>query len=75
MPNKKIIHFRNDCIGCGNCVEYSSDFWELDEFDGKANLKDAVQKREIFSKVIEPFDEEANEKAAESCPVNIIQVR
>ncbi|PCJ51846.1 MAG: ferredoxin [Planctomycetota bacterium] len=75
MPNKKIIHFRNDCIGCGNCVEYSSEYWELDDHDGKANLIGAQEKRGIFSKSIEPFDEEINQQAADSCPVNIIQVR
>lgn len=74
MP-KKIIHFRKDCIGCGNCVEYAPEFWKLDEEDGKANLIEGVEKRGIFWRQVNFIDEEQNEKAADSCPVNIIQVR
>lgn len=75
MPKQKLFHFRNDCIGCGNCAEYAPAYWELDENDGKANLIGAQKKKEIFTKEIEFGEEEANIGAADSCPVNVIQVR
>ena len=34
---KKLVHLRDDCIGCNSCVEHSPAFWFIDS-DGKARL-------------------------------------
>lgn len=73
MPN--VVHYREKCIGCNACVELAPEFWEMDEKDGKSNLKKAEKKRECFVLKINEMDKEINELAAEYCPVNIIKVQ
>ena len=69
----KIIHYRENCIGCNSCIEHCPTFWKMDE-DGKATLKESVKKGEIFVKEINIVDVECNKKAEKDCPVNIIRV-
>ena len=73
--SKKIIHLREDCIGCGNCVEYAPEYWRLSDEDGKVDLIASIEKRGIFWRHVEVMDEQANQEAADSCPVNVIQIR
>ncbi|MBS3175710.1 ferredoxin [Candidatus Woesearchaeota archaeon] len=72
MP--KIIHFRNNCIGCNVCVEHSSQHWEISREDGKSNLKGAEQKKGIYILSISALEVEKSKQAANDCPVKIIQV-
>ncbi len=70
MP--KIIHQRKECIGCGACAVNCPDFFELDEKDGLANLKNS-------KKVGERFELETNKtscvkEAIKVCPVQIIKI-
>lgn len=71
---KKIIHYREDCIGCGLCALLAEEDWEMSEEDGKAYLKDSIEKNGIFTKDIPDDRTDQNEEAAKQCPVNIIKV-
>ena len=72
MP--KIIHYRDDCIGCHACVDNAPDNWEMSEEDGKSNLKRSVCKKGTFIAEISDVEVEKNIDAARDCPVNIIRV-
>lgn len=72
MP--KIIHFRDDCIGCFSCVEHAPSNWEIGE-DGKATLKRSKEKNNTFVATITDVEVECNRCAAMSCPVGIIRVQ
>ena len=71
MP--KIIHQRQDCIGCNSCVEYASCYWKMME-DGKSELAHSVKKGNVFVKEIMNFEVEQNEMAAIACPMGIIKI-
>ncbi|MBP9758667.1 ferredoxin [Candidatus Dojkabacteria bacterium] len=74
MPKKKVIHYRDKCIGCGLCALLAPDDWEMSSEDGKANLKDSTENGGIYSKEINPENEKSNEEASAQCPVNIIKI-
>ncbi len=74
MSKHKIIHYRNNCIGCNSCVEHAPGNWEIDQTDGKANLKRSCGKDGVFIAEISELEVEDNKKAAEDCPVGIIHV-
>ena len=70
----RITHHRIKCIGCGYCEEVAPTRWRMDGNDGKSSLIDAKGKREIYTMQVTDDELEANQEAAESCPVNIIRV-
>jgi ferredoxin len=71
----KVIHKRDGCIGCNTCVFDAPDFWEMAD-DGKANLKGGVLNAEgNYEREINPEDVEQNKRAAEDCPVSVIEVQ
>lgn len=70
----KIVHYRNKCIGCNSCVEHAPNRWSISKEDGKSDLKDAIQKKDVFIVEIGPDEIKENKKAAEDCPVNIIKI-
>ena len=72
MP--KIVHYRDDCIGCHACVDIAPDSWGMSDEDGKSNLKRSVCKKDRFIADISEVEVEKNVAAAKSCPVNIIRV-
>mgnify|MGYP005676911295 CR=1 FL=1 len=72
MP--KIIHFRDDCIGCHACVDCSPDSWEMSDEDGKSNLKRSTQKKDTFVADISEVEVASNIEAAKDCPMHIIRV-
>ncbi len=74
IKKKKIIHFRENCIGCNSCTEHAPGNWEIDPIDGKATLKRAITKDEIFMAEISEPEVEANKLAARDCPAGIIRV-
>ena len=75
MTNNKVLHFKKDCISCGACAAISPDFWEMDE-EGLAQLKDSKEIDDHWERPIDPGAEvEANQEAADVCPVNIIHVK
>jgi ferredoxin len=58
----KITVDRDECTGCGNCVDIAPDVFELDD--------------EGISTVINPegADEDTIREAADSCPVDAISI-
>lgn len=70
-----ITHQRDKCIGCNYCVELAYDQWRMSKKDGKATLLGAINKRGFHTARVDNADYDANVKAAEACPVNIIKVK
>ncbi|MBT3418707.1 MAG: ferredoxin [Candidatus Magasanikbacteria bacterium] len=70
----KILHFRNNCIGCGSCTLHAPGYWEMDEKDGKANLKRGKLCGKVDQLDVYEGEIEQNVRAAEDCPVSIIHV-
>jgi ferredoxin len=70
----RITHHRIKCIGCGYCEEAAPFRWEMDGKDGKSTLIGAKGKRDIYTMQVTDDELEANQEAADSCPVNIIRV-
>jgi len=70
----KIIHFRENCIGCNSCAEHADCYWRLTAEDGKADLIGAEEKNGVFIKNISEVEMEPNLRAARDCPVGIIRV-
>ncbi len=72
MP--KIIHYRDNCIGCGICYEMQPVFWRMSKKDGKASLIKAIQKRNVYILNINEQEAIASLPTVAACPVNIIKV-
>jgi ferredoxin len=72
--NKKVIHYRDTCIGCGSCELVCPKYWKMNEEDGKADLINSEQKGDTFQTKLDIEDEEDMKLAASLCPVNIIKV-
>ncbi len=70
----KIVHYRKNCIGCHVCVALAPNTWGIDPQDGKSFLKEGYRKGEVMIATIFPCDRDANTKAAQSCPMQIIQL-
>ena len=70
-----ISHQRNKCIGCNYCVELAYDRWRMSKKDGKATLLGGVDKKGFYTARVDDEEFDDNKKAAEACPVNIIQVK
>lgn len=73
MPT--VIQRRNKCIGCNYCVELAPDFWRMSRKDGKSVLLGAEDKKGNHVLKIAESEKEVNQRAAEACPVKIIEVR
>ncbi|MFZ2187381.1 MAG: ferredoxin [Candidatus Moraniibacteriota bacterium] len=77
MGTQKITlcHKRNDCIGCGSCALLAPDRWQMNEQDGKADLRGGEWKGgEFVVAKIEGEERAANKQAADACPVGIIRL-
>lgn len=71
MP--KIIHFRQNCIGCDSCVGHAPRYWRIDE-DGKATLERATYEDDIGILEIDEVEFPGNVEACKDCPVGIIRI-
>lgn len=69
----KIIHERENCIGCGSCVALCPKFWELAD-DGKSNLIGSKINSKTKNYELEVEAPDCIQDASESCPVNIIHI-
>jgi len=68
----KIIHEKNECIGCGACVALCPQYWEI--ADGKALLKGAKTNKDTGSDELEVEKLECNENIEDVCPVQCIHI-
>ena len=73
MPT--VVQRRHKCIGCNYCVEIAPEFWRMSRKDGKSVLLGAEDKRGNFVLKISDTDFDLHKKAADVCPVKIIDVR
>ncbi len=74
MVKYKIIHRRNECIGCGACAAINPDFWEMDD-EGLSHLKSSEKVNEHWERQIETeVDRASNQEAADVCPVQVIKL-
>ncbi len=71
---RKVIHFRKKCIGCNACVIADPDTWFMDETEAKSQLINGKKKGDAYVAEIREDQVDANVRAAEACPVRIIQV-
>lgn len=71
MP--KIIHQRKKCLGCGACAAICPKFFEINEKDGLAVLKNSKKVGENFELEIDKIY--CLKDAAEACPVGIIKIK
>ncbi|MCU0417452.1 MAG: ferredoxin [Cytophagaceae bacterium] len=70
-----LSHNREKCIGCNYCVELAFDRWRMSKKDGKVTLIEGVEKKGMYTARVSDEEYEANVKAAQACPMNIIQVK
>lgn len=70
-----ISHQREKCIGCNYCVELAFNHWRMSKKDGKATLLSGVNKKGFYTSRVDNSEFDENKRAAEACPVNIIQVK
>jgi len=71
MP--KIIHQRKKCISCGACAAVCPKFFEMNEKDGLATLKNSKKIGKDFELRVDKVD--CLKDAAEMCPVKIIKIK
>ena len=64
MATHKIKFNRDECIGCGACVDACPSNWEMRD-DNKSSPK---------KKVISDSEVSCNKEAADVCPLNLIEV-
>ncbi len=67
MADFKIIHDRENCIGCTACELAAPENWVMEEED--VGLKSKPKKTDLEKK-----DFKINMEAAEACPVKVIHI-
>ena len=70
-----ITQQRDKCIGCNYCVELAYQRWRMSKKDGKCTLLGSKDRRGFHTVRVGDEEFEDNIKAAEACPVKIIQVK
>ncbi|MEQ8325000.1 MAG: ferredoxin [Vicingaceae bacterium] len=70
-----ITQQRDKCIGCNYCVELAAERWRMSKKDGKCTLLGSTNKRGFHTARVSDGEYEENVRAAEACPVKIIQVK
>ncbi len=73
MSEWKVFHEKWKCIGCGACAAIEPKHWEMQ--GDKAHLLESADgpDPDTFEKNVVELD--ANQEAADSCPVNCIHVK
>lgn len=70
-----ITQQRDKCIGCNYCVELAFQRWRMSKKDGKCTLIGSRERRGFHTVKVGDEEFEENVRAAEACPVKIIQVK
>lgn len=73
MKRFKIVHKREDCIGCGACVEIAPQCFTLSDDDGQADLVGGSLKSKLWVADAFVCDRDDVDGAVEACPMNIIR--
>jgi len=74
MGKTYIVKYERDkCIGAGVCVVMDEKSFEMNT-DGKADMKESKKTNAIYEKEIDEAELEDMVKAAEGCPVRVIEV-
>jgi len=68
-----ITYFRSKCIGCNGCVEADPNRWRVSKKDGKCNLIDGKQKKEVYIAQVSDEELDSLEAASKNCPSKIIK--
>jgi ferredoxin len=71
----KIIHYRENCIGCNACIEHCPNYFKINEEDGKADLLNSKKNKNIETREIEIQELENIKGAERDCPMRIIKVQ
>jgi ferredoxin len=72
---KKVIHYRDNCIGCGNCEVVCPKYWKMNGDDGKVDLLNSeLVKTGIYKRKMDIEDEKDLLESADLCPVKVIKV-
>ncbi|KKP40035.1 MAG: 4fe-4S ferredoxin iron-sulfur binding domaiN-containing protein, ferredoxin [Candidatus Peregrinibacteria bacterium GW2011_GWF2_33_10] len=74
MKKSKIVHDRDNCIGCNACVMIAPQSWVMDEKEGKAFLIGSKKKKNLYVAEIFDCDVDVNKKAESACPMRVIKV-
>lgn len=69
----KIIHDKENCIGCGACAAIDSKNWEMSD-DGKSKLKGGKAVKGKEEKSFPDSELGKHKETAEACPVNVIHI-
>ena len=64
-----ITYQRAKCIGCNYCCELAPERWRMSKKDGKSVLIGSKPKKGMYTAKVGTHEWEANQKAAEACPV------
>lgn len=70
----KVVHYRDNCIGCGACYELQPERWRMSNRDGKATLLQAEIKKNVHILTIDDIQIPKTKEVVTACPVNIIQL-
>ncbi len=74
MVKFRLIHERENCIGCGACAAIAPDSWTMGQ-DGKADLAGGEKTADgAYEKEISDANAETFRQAATTCPVNVIHL-
>lgn len=71
---RKVVFYRNQCIGCGVCYEQQPSMWRLSKKDGKAVLLNAQKKKQVFIISLPDASVIPLKRIAEACPARIIKL-
>lgn len=67
---------RKKCIGCGYCADFSPEYFCMSKQDGKSILIKSKKKKDFYILKTSMIDYyKNNQKAAQACPVKIIQIK
>ena len=69
----KIIHDKENCIGCGVCAEICPKSWKMSD-DGKSFLLGSKLNSNTKKYEKEVGEIDCNQEAVNSCPVNVIKI-
>ncbi|HIH10555.1 TPA: ferredoxin [Candidatus Woesearchaeota archaeon] len=70
----KLIHYRDNCIGCNSCVQHAPHYWAISPIDGKADLLGSIQKKDVFILKVDESEKEIHSRVVRDCPMRIIKL-